>query len=138
MELKENTTFPEKLSIIKECLIDYVGPFLIVGDIDWLLEGENITTISATLPKEEFIIINNQIPNWMIKLEDKNNDENNILVITDMDKIEIEKQEILLDILENNQISTKALPSNLKVILNAKQKCKINNKVRDIIEYYEI
>ena len=55
-----------------------------------------------------------------------------------MDKISLEKQEILLDILENNQVSLEDLPENLKIILTATSKCDINSKIRDIVECYEI
>ena len=55
-----------------------------------------------------------------------------------MDKISIERQEILLDILEDNQISTEDLPENLKIILNSDKKCDVNLKIRDIVECYEV
>ena len=124
--------------IIKECLIDYVGPLFIFGNIDWLLKGDNITVISATMPKDEFIILNKRIPKWLSDVKLYADNKNNILVIKDMDKISVEKQEILLDILDNNQISTEELPENLKIILNADEKCEVNNKIRDIVECYEL
>lgn len=138
MESKSNSEFTDKLLVIKECLIDYVGPLFIFGDIDWLLEGNNITVISATMPKEEFVILNNRIPKWVSDINSYKDTQNNILVIKDMDKISVEKQEILLDILDNNQISTEELPENLKIILNSDVKCEVNNKIRDIVECYEI
>lgn len=138
MELENKIAFTDKLLVIKECLIDYVGPLFIFGDIDWLLDGENITTISLTMPKEEFVILNNRIPRWVLDVMKHAYVENNILVIKDMHKVSVEEQEILLDILDNNQISTEELPENLKIILNADVKCKVNNKIRDIVECYEL
>lgn len=138
MELKNNVEFADKLSVIKECLIDYVGPLFIFGDIDWLLDGNDITIISVTMPKEEFVILNNRVPKWVSDVNMRVDAKNNILIIKDMDKISVEKQELLLDILDNNQISSEELPENLKIILNADVKCEVNNKIRDIVECYEL
>lgn len=138
MELREKLEKTKNLLVIKECLIDYVGPLFIFGDIESLLGEENLTIISATMPREEFVILNNRVPKWFDEVKTKASDINNILIIKDMDKISLERQEILLDILENNQISTEELPENLKIILNADKKCDINGKVRDIVECYEI
>ena len=138
MELKDNVEFADKLSVIKECLIDYVGPLFIFGDIDWLLDGNDITIISVTMPKEEFVILNNRVPKWVSDVNLRMDAKNNILIIKDMDKISVEKQELLLDILDNNQISSEELPENLKIILNADVKCEVNNKIRDIVECYEL
>lgn len=138
MELKDNVEFADKLSVIKECLIDYVGPLFIFGDIDWLLDGNDITIISATMPKEDFVILNNRVPKWVSDVNLRMDAKNNILIIKDMDKISVEKQELLLDILDNNQISSEELPENLKIILNADVKCEVNNKIRDIVECYEL
>ena len=138
MELKNNVEFADKLSVIKECLIDYVGPLFIFGDIDWLLDGNDITIISATMPKEDFVILNNRVPKWVSDVSLRMDAKNNILIIKDMDKISVEKQELLLDILDNNQISSEELPENLKIILDADVKCEVNNKIRDIVECYEL
>ena len=35
------------LVIVKECLIDYVGALFIIGNIDWLLDDENVVVISG-------------------------------------------------------------------------------------------
>lgn len=138
MDLKEQLQKTKKMLVIRESFIDYAGPIFVVGNIDWLLNGLNPVVISATMSKEEFIILNNNVPNWVHKVNLNTNGVNNVLVIRDMDKISIEKQELLLDILKNNQISTENLPENLKIILNADEKCNINLKLRDIVEYYEI
>ena len=138
MELKEQLKRTKTMLVIRESFVDYAGPIFVTGSIDWLLKGTNPVIISATMPKEEFIILNNHIPNWMHEVNLNTNSINNILVISDLDKVSIEKQELLLDILENNQVSTYNLPENLKIILNAQQKCNISPKVRDIVEYYEI
>ena len=45
---------------------------------------------------------------------------------------------LFLDIIENNQISNERLPDNLKIVLNSKERCDINPKIRDIVEYYEL
>lgn len=138
MDTKEQLEYAKKLLVIKESLVDYAGPIFIFGNVDWLFDNQNATVISATMPREEFAILNNNVPKWVDEVNLKANDKNNILVIRDIDKISLERQEILLDILEDNQISTEDLPENLKIILNASNKCDINVKVRDIVECYEL
>lgn len=138
MDTKEQLEYAKKLLVIKESLVDYVGPIFIFGNVDWLFDNQNATVISAAMPREEFVILNNNVPKWVDEVNLKANDKNNILVIRDMDKVSLERQEILLDILEDNQISTEDLPENLKIILNASNKCDINVKVRDIVECYEL
>ena len=138
MSLENKAEFTNKLLVIKESLIDYVGPLFIFGNIDWLLEGNDITIISATMPKEEFVILNNRVPKWVSDVKSCIDAKNNILIIKDMDKISIERQELLLDILDNNQISSETLPDNLKIILNADSRCEVNYKIRDIVECYEL
>ena len=64
--------------------------------------------------------------------------DNNILVITDIDKVSLEKQGLLIDIIENNHISTVELPKNLKVVLHSNIKCKLNDKIRPLLECYNI
>lgn len=138
MNLKEQLERTKRMLVIRESFVDYAGPIFVVGNIDWLLNGLSPVIISATMPKEEFSILNNRIPNWVNQVIYNQNNANNVLVIKDIDKIDLEKQEILLDILENNQISTEDLPENIKIILNSDNKCDINFKIRDIVEYYEI
>lgn len=138
MNAKEQLEYAKKLLVIKESLVDYAGPIFIFGNVDWLLNSQNSTIISATMPREEFAILNENVPKWVNEVNSKANDANNILVIRDMDKISLERQEVLLDILEDNQISTEDLPENLKIILNAEKKCDVNIKVRDIVECYEL
>lgn len=137
-ETKEQLEKAKRLLVINESLTDYAGPIFVFGNIDWLFNNQNSTIISATMPKEQFVILNNNVPNWVNEVKTRKNCANNILVIRDMDKISIEKQEIFLDILEDNQISLEELPENLKIILNADCKCDVNIKVRDIVECYEI
>ncbi|MBQ9012314.1 MAG: hypothetical protein IJ094_01865 [Bacilli bacterium] len=124
--------------VVFECLVDYAGPILLIGDINWLLNQYDATVISATIPKEELIIANNYMPKWVNEVRNKETLKTNILIITDFHKISIDKQELFLDILKNNQISSESLPDDLKIIVQADEKCIINQKVRDIVEYYEI
>lgn len=138
MDLKKELETVKRLLVIKESLIDYTGPIFVFGNIDMLLNAKNQTVISATMPREEFVILNERIPNWVIEVNSKVDYNNNILIIKDMDKISLERQEILLDILEDNQISTENLPENLKIILHSDKACDINFKIRDIVECYEI
>lgn len=138
MDYKSELETTKKMLLVGESLFDYAGPLFVLGNIDMLMSGYNPTIISATMPREEFVILNNCIPNWVNEVNAKANDSNNILIIKDMDKISVQRQEILLDILEDNQVSTENLPENLKIILNADKKCDISFKIRDLVEYYEI
>ena len=138
MEIKKELNKMKQTFVIQESLTDYVGPIFICGEIDWLLENINPVVISMTMPRENFIIQNDITPNWINQIRDKYNNENNILLICDMDKISMDRQEILLDMLEDNQISSEELPENLKIIIQSDTKCNISTKIRDIVEYYEI
>ena len=133
-----NNDLSIKLNAIKESLIDYVGPILIFGDISWLLENKDINVVSAISPKEKFMILDNNIPNWINNVEKRKDNISNILIINDLDKISIDEQELLLDILEINKVSNRKLPNNLKIILNANKKCELISNIRDIVECYEI
>lgn len=133
-----NNDLSIKLNAIKESLIDYVGPILIFGDISWLLENKDIDVVSAISPKEKFMILDNNIPNWINDVEKRKDNISNILIINDLDKITNEEQELLLDILEINQVSNRKLPDNLKIVLNANKKCELISNIRDIVECYEI
>lgn len=134
----ENNNLSERLGVIKECLIDYVGPILIFGDISWLLENEDILVVSAINPKKKFMILDNNIPNWITEVEKRKDNLSNILIINDLDKISIDEQELLLDVLEINKVSNRKLPNNLKIVLNANNKCELISNIRDIVECYEI
>lgn len=133
--MKENV---KKLMVVQECLMDYAGSIFVFGNIDLLLNDKHLTIISAIMPKEEFLILNDRIPEWVDEVNRKVHEVMNILVIRDMDKISLEKQEIFLDILDNNQVSTEDLPENLKIILHADKKCEVNFKMKDIVECYEV
>ena len=133
---KEQLKKLKKLMVIKESLTDYVEPILVIGNIDWLLNS-TVTIVSLMLPKEEFAILNDKIPSWVLQVRNKRINKENILVMTDFDKISIEKQELLLEILKDNKISSEDLPENLKIVLHARGRCNINPKIRDLIECYE-
>lgn len=138
MNLREELERTKNLLVVKECLVDYVGPIFVFGNIESELDDYNPCVISATMDREEFVILNGKVPMWIDEITKKASEVYNILIIKDMDKISLEKQEILLDILENNQVSLENLPENLKIILTATSKCDINSKIRDIVECYEI
>lgn len=138
MDMRKELQNTKKLLIVKESLVDYAGPVFVFGNIDNFINKDNLTIISATMPREEFVILNEHIPQWVNEVKSKSDYKYNFLLIKDMDKVSIERQEILLDILEENQISTEDLPDNLRIILNSEKKCDINTKIRDIVECYEV
>ena len=138
MNIKESLEQLKKQIVIEESLTDYAGPILIFGNINWLIENKNVITVSLTMSRDNFAIINNKYPNWSIEVQNKANEDENILIINDIDKVDINRQEILLDILEDNEISTEKLPDNLKIILHSNNKCDISLKIRDIVECYSL
>lgn len=127
----------ETLSCIKECLVDYSTPIYIKGNIEDL-EPLATSIVSAKISKKELIILNNKIPEWLNKLLNNTESENNILIIKDFDKIKLEEQNLFIDIICENQISSVSLPENLKIIINSSEKCKLITKISDIIQYFEI
>lgn len=69
MDIKEELEKMKSIVIIKESLIDYAGPIFIFGNIKWLLKDLHPTIISATMPKKEFVILNNRIPKWVDEIK---------------------------------------------------------------------
>ena len=65
MDLRKELESAKKMLVVEECLIDYAGPIFVFGNIDILLKGHNPTIISAAMPREEFVILNNRIPLWV-------------------------------------------------------------------------
>ena len=122
--------------LLEECLIDYSDPIFIVGEMD-IHENDNITVISATIPKEELVIINEIYPKWYFNVLKKSNTNNNILVIKDFEQISIEEQKLFMDIICKNTFSSEKLPDNLKIIINAKNVCQILPDIREVIQYIE-
>ena len=128
--------YSQKLSAIKECISYYSSPIFIVGSIDDFMSPHE-TVISATMPREELTIINGRFPNWYRKVYEKDKD-NNILVITDFDRISEEEQKLFIDILCESRVSSEELPDNLKIVINAKKPCVIIPKIREVIQYFEL
>ena len=75
---KEQLKKLKKLMVIKESLTDYVEPILVIGNIDWLLNS-TVTIVSLMLPKEEFAILNDKIPSWVLQVRNKRINKENIL-----------------------------------------------------------
>ena len=121
------------MNIIADALMDYVDPIYIVGDMD-RNNGDSITTISATIPREELFIRNNVYPLWYSKVVNNSNKEHNILLITDFDKISTEEQKLFLDIICKQHFSSEKLPSNLKIIINSSVPCPLLPDIREVIQ----
>ena len=121
------------MNIIADALMDYVDPIYKVGDMD-RNNGDSITTISATIPREELFIRNNVYPLWYSKVVNNSNKEHNILLITDFDKISTEEQKLFLDIICKQHFSSEKLPSNLKIIINSSVPCPLLPDIREVIQ----
>lgn len=129
-------SFEENLRAIKECLMDYSGPIYIQGIIN-NLEALSLTTIYANMPKEHLIILNNEYPEWLKRVMD-NRDKKNVLLIKNFDKISLEEQNLFLDIICKNTVSSVNLPENLKIIINSENRCELIPEIRDIVQYFEM
>lgn len=120
--------------LIKECLIDYVGPIFICDDFN-VSNNDLITTISATIPREELVILDNNYPLWYRRVLERANQTSNILCITDFDQISTEEQKLFLDIICENCISGEKLPDNLKIVISSNTMCPLIEDIREVVEY---
>lgn len=134
---EEIINYVKKVETINECLVDYSDPLYISGKI-YDLDKLEATTISATIPKEELIILNNKYPNWLTEIIKKEHNDNNILIINDFEKITFDKQKMFMDIIVRNYISSIKLPSNLKIIINSDYKCELIPELNEIIQYFDM
>ena len=125
------------MSIIEEALRDYSDPLYIIGNMD-RDNGETITTISATMPREELVIIGNKYPDWYLKVVKNASKDNNILCIADFDKISTEEQKLFIDIICKQYISSEKLPENLKIIVNANEPCPLISEISEVVQYFEL
>ena len=127
----------EKLELLKECLLDYVVPIYIVGNIDKLnFATDNI--ISATQGQLNLEIINNRYPLWLQKAIDNSGNLYNILIIKDFDKISLDEQSFFIDIICYKRISSQLLPDDLKIIVNSESECKLIPKLHDRFEFIKL
>ena len=127
----------EKLELLKECLLDYVVPIYIVGNIDKLnFATDNI--ISATQGQLNLEIINNKYPLWLQKAIDNSGNLYNILIIKDFDKISLDEQSFFIDIICYKRISSQLLPDDLKIIVNSESECKLIPKLHDRFEFIKL
>ena len=125
------------LETIKECLMDYSGPIFVAGLMN-ISEDDYITKLSATIPKEELLIIDNKYPDWYSKVVKNGHERTNILFIDDFDKISTEEQKLFMDIICRQYFCSEKLPSNLKIIIASDEVCTIIPEIREVIQFIEI
>lgn len=126
--------YEEKVSLMKECIEQYVSPIYISGKIAYP-DSSRITIISALIKKEELIILNNEYPEWLKKVFHNAGMKNNLLLINDFDKINLEEQNKFIDIICKNYCSSVKLPDNLKIIINSSKPCNLNSNIKEVIQY---
>ena len=131
-------SYEDKLNAVEECLEDYTAPIFIVGVIGPIHDSQTLTTLSATVPKEELIIKNHKYPTWLCKVNDNSVRNENILLITNFQDISTAEQKFFIDLICENMISSEELPENLKVIINAQYECPIIPEIREVIQYFKI
>ena len=130
-------SFEEKQAALEECIEEYSSPIFIVGLMSDLDENQSITTLSATIPREELIIKNNRYPEWLTKVVNNSLKNENILFIKDFEDISVEEQKLFIDIICENCISSEELPENLKVIINSEYECPIIPEIREVVQYFK-
>ena len=130
-------SFEEKRAALEECIEEYSSPIFIVGLMSDLDENQSITTLSATIPREELIIKNNRYPEWLTKVVNNSLKNENILFIKDFEDISEEEQKLFIDIICENCISSEELPENLKVIINSEYECPIIPEIREVVQYFK-
>lgn len=128
----------DTIATIEECLLDYTDPIYIVGLMEENKEESTVTTISATIPKDKLIIMNNKYPEWYINVNNNSLKSNNVLFIKDFEQISIEEQKLFIDIICNQRISSELLPENLKIIINSKEACPLISEISEVIQMFEI
>ena len=131
-------SYEETKEAIKESIEDYTSPIFIVGVLDYMTETETVTILSATIPKENLIIKNKEYPEWLIKVINNSNKNENILYIKNFHEISTEEQKLFIDIICENSISSEELPENLKIIINSEYEVPIIPEIREVIQYYKI
>lgn len=119
---------------IKECLTDYTSPIIVIGPFD--LKEENAVILSAKDKKENLIITNDK-PLWLKKIESKKSGLN-LLIIKDFDKVGERKQNLFKDIICYNRVSSMPLPKNLRIIVNLNKKSQINPDILEFCQIFEI
>lgn len=129
--------YMENVNVITDCIVAYSTPLYIVGEFN-PINALTTNVISATMPKTELEILNNKYPNWLLQVFANANNENNILILKDFDKITEEEQSLFIDLICENQVSTKELPDNFKLIINAEKRCPLISKISDVIQYIEM
>lgn len=121
------------LELLRECLVDYSTPLYIVGNIDELNIATN-NVVSVLEPKTSFAIINERYPEWVNKSFENVNSMFNIVIFKDFDKLSLEEQNLFIDIVCSNKISSEDLPEDLKIILNSEKQCKLIPKIGDVVQ----
>jgi len=129
--------FKEKRAALEECIEDYTAPIFIVGVVGDFNDSNSVTTLSATIPKEELIIRNNKYPDWLYKVFQNSLNGDSILYIKDFQDISQEEQKLFIDIICENSISSEELPENLKIIINSKYECPIIPEIREVVQYFK-
>lgn len=129
--------YEETKAAIEECMEDYVCPIFIVGEMEPIEGMDEITTISATIPKEELIIKNNQYPKWLDKVMNNSFKNENILYIKDFQELSQDEQELFVEIICKNRVSSEELPDNLKIVINSKYECPIIQEISEVIQYFK-
>ena len=127
----------DKIDAIVEAILDYVSPVYVVGELKSIFPKTS-TVISATVPQEELNIINGRYPEWLLSVKAKSEGDDNILIITDFDKLSTEEQKFYLDIICEGIVSSESLPENLRLLIVADKKTELIPKIRESVNYFEL
>lgn len=117
-------------------------PLIIEGGVstsDFL----SATLLPASTPSASLGVINDingpVLPEWVKKIEEKEQDKTNLLVITDLDTIDMEEQYKFKGLLESKVLNGYPLPKNLQIVIliNKGNRDKINRAIISLSLYYK-
>lgn len=120
-----------------------IWPIVIEGAIkveDFL----NATFLSAFISSKCLAVINDingpVLPDWVKQVEKRKKAKTNLLVITDLDKVDKNEQKKFKALLDIKQLNGYRLPENLQllIIIDEGNREKLDNEILSLSLYYKI
>ncbi len=119
-------------------------PLIIESNVVSKKNFVNATFIDANIPDKELVVIDDidglAIPQWAKQVIAKENNKTNLLVISGLDKIELESQSKFSSLFEFKQLSSFKLPKNLQIVIliDEGSRVKIDERILSFCLYYKV
>ncbi|MDR0850561.1 MAG: tail fiber assembly protein [Christensenellaceae bacterium] len=131
----------DKFKTVKEYIKDNLTPLWLEGFDS--KQFKNSVVVEANAPKTEFAVFMGRngavFPSWYNAVLEKKNEQVNLLVFEDIDRLSEEEQERFLEIVKYRTISNAKLPDNCCIILTSSSTGrKINPKLSRFLTYIKI